>query len=156
MAAKYKPSFAKNMIRRSLRGEIDSPPLDHEIAKAIDHFNNHCAYCGTDLQDIRMQLDHLDSEGTNHISNRVPACANCNESEKLDKPWEAYLLSKSSNEEVYLGRRKLISDWIDISLQDISEVKELLSIVESEIESAINAYDKALSRIRAIRSSREA
>src|SRR3954465_153879 len=97
MPAKYTPSQAKNFIVRSLRAVVDRHPSPTDRRHLWTHFDSRCAYCGgfTPLDDKGSHLDHLASGGTNHISNRVPACAQCNEVEKRDKPWEPFLRTKS-------------------------------------------------------------
>lgn len=44
-------------------------------------FEGHCAYCGTPINRLEMQVDHvtaLHRGGTNDLSNLMPACRPCN------------------------------------------------------------------------------
>src|SRR6185369_7708944 len=93
MPAKFTPSFAKNVIRRSVRTVLDKHPSDAEVMRLWHHFNDRCAYCNESIPpgSTQARLDHLVSGGTNHISNRVPACARCNDEEKREAPWEQFL-----------------------------------------------------------------
>ncbi len=157
MASRFSPSLAKNMMRRSLRAVIDPHPGHDEIARAWEFFGRQCIYCGKaiDLGSKEMHLDHLDSEtigGANHISNRVPACATCNEKEKRELPWAEFLERKSSSPEVHKTRRQKILDWMNQFPPAARRLdEELVRRVGGEIEQVIAAYDLALERLRSMR-----
>lgn len=111
MAAKYTVPQAKNYIGRALRAIVDPLPSKGQITDALTFFDHRCAYCGEELQQ-RFHLDHLVSAGcggSNHISNRVPACPVCNEEEKLDQPWETFLRVKAGD--AFEARKARILSW---------------------------------------------
>ena len=157
MVSHYRPSLAKNMIRRSLRGIIDPYPTDREIDLLWQHFESRCAFCGQEvgINPKDAHIDHLDAGyggGANHVSNRVLACASCNEKEKREMAWRQFLRSKSKSDAEYMAREQLVLRWVvsfDGQAQRSSD--DVLQRVESEICLAIEAYDRALERIRHIR-----
>ncbi|MGB8370810.1 MAG: HNH endonuclease [Limisphaerales bacterium] len=109
-------AYTKNIVRRAFREIIDETPSKQEVDKIWKFFDSECAYCGKKLQKTNKEghIDHLVSAskgGRNHVSNRVLSCANCNEKEKLDSPWEEFLASKVSDPPVLESRRQRISDW---------------------------------------------
>jgi 5-methylcytosine-specific restriction endonuclease McrA len=160
MASKYSPSLAKNMMRRSLRAVVDPHPSDEEVAEVRRFFGGLCAYCGTSvaLGAKDMHLDHLESEttgGSNHISNRVPSCATCNEKEKRELPWLRFLDRKAASPEVRETRKKKILAWISRFSSDAGRLgDELRGRVGEEIGKAVAAYDLALEHLRSMRASR--
>jgi hypothetical protein len=93
--------------------------LERDITKADraamhSHFLGQCAYCGNPLSE-RWHADHLlpvDQGGFNHISNRVAACAGCNEQEKRDMDWVSFLKIKCGSDAALLAqRRSRVDDW---------------------------------------------
>lgn len=157
MASRFSPSLAKNMMRRSLRAVVDPHPRDEEIAEAWQFFDGLCVYCGKAiaLGSKDMHLDHIDSEtvgGANHISNRAPACANCNEKEKRELPWLEFLERKASSPEELVTRHQKILAWIGRFSPEARRLDdELRREVGEEIGHAIAAYDVALERLRSRR-----
>lgn len=160
MASRFSPSLAKNMMRRSLRAVVDPHPTDEEIAGAWQFFGGLCVYCGTEiaLRSKDMHLDHLESEttgGSNHISNRVPSCATCNEKEKRELPWLQFLERKAPTPEVKEARHQKILAWVGRFPAEARRLDdELRQRVGEEIGLAVAAYDLALERLRALRKSR--
>jgi hypothetical protein len=152
MPANFTPSFAKNMIRRSLRAILDKHPSDTEIRGLWRHFNDRCAYCNDLIPrgSTQARLDHLVSGGTNHISNRVPACAPCNDEEKREVHWEPFLRGKAPAEE-FEARKTRVLDWIASSSAGGRATTDPSVAAEDEIESVIAAYDAVLAKIRASR-----
>lgn len=148
MAAKYTPSFAKNVIRRSLRGVLDKHPRDAAIKVLWQHFSDTCAYCGLQLPYgcAEARLDHLIADGPNHISNRAPACGRCNDQEKRDAGWESFLATKATGD-VFEHRKKRIMEWTAKAAIGNSP-KNPLALAEAEIEAVVSAYENALSTIR--------
>lgn len=160
MASRYSPSLAKNMMRRSLRAVVDPHPTDEEIAEVWHFFNRECVYCGTGilLRSKDMHLDHLESEttgGSNHISNRVPSCANCNEKEKRELPWLEFLERKAASPELYDARHRRIMAWVGRFPATACRLDiDLRQRVGDEIGRTIAAYDLALERLRSLRGPR--
>jgi hypothetical protein len=152
MPASFTPSFSKNVIRRSLRAVLDKHPSDAEVMRLWRHFDDHCAYCDESIPQgsTQARLDHLVSGGTNHISNRVPACAQCNDEEKRDAPWEPFLKSKTPAEQFEV-RKKRILDWVASASIAGGATTDPSAAAEDEIEAVIAAYDAALTKIRASR-----
>jgi len=157
MASRFSPSLAKNMIRRSLRAIIDPHPRDEEITEAWQFFGGLCVYCGKTitLGSKDMHLDHLDSEtvgGSNHISNRVPACATCNEKEKRELPWLEFLERKAPSPAVLEARHQMILAWVGRFPPEAQRLSDELRLqVGEEIGLAVAAYDLALERLRSRR-----
>ncbi|RYG16740.1 HNH endonuclease [bacterium] len=156
MAAKFTPSQAKNFIRRSLKGVHDPQPTRAEILKLRGHFEERCAFCSVELPAGKKgfhldHLDHLDPAGPNHVSNRVPACATCNEVEKRELPWEPFLYDKSPSAVVYVTRRSRILAWVE---QTASLRRPLpadaLRAIRLEEARAISTYEASLAAVRAI------
>ncbi len=109
-------AYAKNIIRRAFREIIDPTPSKQEAEAVWNYFARECAYCGKKLlkENKEGHMDHLISAskgGRNSLSNRVLSCANCNEKEKRDLPWEEFLESKVSVQSVLEFRRRKIIDW---------------------------------------------
>ena len=109
-------AYNKNVIRRAFREIIDETPAKQEANRIWEFFDSECAYCGKKLQKTSKEghIDHLVSAskgGRNHFLNRVLSCANCNEKEKRDLPWEEFLASKVADRTLLEVRRKKILDW---------------------------------------------
>ncbi|WP_053434739.1 HNH endonuclease [Sporosarcina globispora] len=57
---------------------------DQEWFECLDFFMNSCAYCGISenealiLYNQRLNMEHVDDDGANDITNCVPACKSCN------------------------------------------------------------------------------
>jgi len=157
VASRFSPSLAKNMMRRSLRAVVDPHPRDEEIAEAWRFFGGLCVYCGKEiaLGSKELHLDHLDSEtvgGSNHISNRVPACATCNEKEKRELPWLEFLKRKAPSPEVREARHQKILAWVGRFPPEARRLSdEQRQQVGEEIGQAVAAYDLALERLRSQR-----
>lgn len=153
MVARYSPSLAKNMIRRSLRGILDPHPSKQELKQLWQYFNARCAYCDCQVgvQEKDHQIDHLNPNGGNHLSNRVLACSNCNEKEKRDSAWEAFLRTKAQSEEDFHVRSDRILAWTRRTKVEPKITSDEWRAVDLEIAAVIEAYDKAMQRIRKIR-----
>jgi hypothetical protein len=154
MPASHTPSFAKNIIARSLRTLVDPSPTSSELRRLADHFSHRCAFCETMLHSRPKdaQLDHLDPNGSNGVWNRVYACENCNEKEKRDMPWKDFLRSKATNPTDYSRHEALILTWIQSNAANKVELDhEWNRIIKSEIETVTTAFDAAVARIRALR-----
>jgi hypothetical protein len=109
-------AYVKNVINRGLSELVDPSPTKGDQASIWQHFNSCCAYCGTTLDRAAKEgcIDHLvpaSKRGANSIGNRVLACGPCNDTEKLDQPWEPFLRSKSKSDAVFDARRQRIVAW---------------------------------------------
>jgi hypothetical protein len=157
VVARYRPSLAKNMIRRSLHGIIDPHPTDVEVDRLWQYFDARCAFCdrkvGITPKDAH--VDHLEAGeggGANHVSNRVLACADCNEKEKRQIPWRDFLRRKANSLEEYAEREARIEEWLRLTRTDRHRVSDdILRQAENEIDAVVQSYDEALIRIRALR-----
>lgn len=118
------------------------------------------AYCGQELES-RAHIDHLigiDKGGLNHLSNRVPACPNCNEKEKKDSDWREFLKSKSEKQNKFKIREKRILAWIaqheENRPQIPSSLREEWQKEVEKVEQTINhAYQYLKSRKDDLKSS---
>jgi CRISPR/Cas system Type II protein with McrA/HNH and RuvC-like nuclease domain len=122
------------MLRRSLRAVVDPHPGDSVIAELWSFFDGRCAYCGTAVAvgSKNAHLDHLEpdsSGGSNHISNRVPSCADCNEKEKRELPWLEFLRKKADSIHVLEARRERILAWQGRFPQEMSCVEEAACVI---------------------------
>ena len=110
------PSWVKNVSRRVLWAAIEKD-IDKKERKAMrEFFFDKCAYCEEPLGS-RWHADHLipidDKGGFNHISNRVPACAKCNEQEKREQNWLTFLTRKCGDGQSlqFKNRKRAIESW---------------------------------------------
>jgi len=148
------PGYVKNMIRRCFREQIDRSPTKSQIGRIWDYFRNSCAYCGKTLDRNRKEghLDHLVSAsrgGANNISNRVLSCATCNEKEKLDKDWRAFLEEKIPDRGLREERTKKIEQWMATQNAGDSTIPEgLLQESGRLAEAVVETFDSAIERIR--------
>jgi len=112
MADLSNPAQIKRYIEKGLRSLVDPEPTKEERALAFAFFSHQCAYCGNSAD----HLDHLLAEskrGANHVSNRAPACSDCNAKQKRDLDWRDFLQLKCGAESALLEiRRCKIEQWI--------------------------------------------
>lgn len=151
MPAKYTSSQARQSIRRSLRSVLDPHPTEKQCELVKEKFNKLCPYCGKQIDVLPgdSHLDHIDSKGPNHISNRLYACAKCNSKEKRDKDWRVFLQEKALTEEEYLLRKNLIEEWIEKNAKDYVRLsKEIQVEIDNSIELAISGFDSSLQTLR--------
>ena len=159
MPANYTPSFAKNIIRRSLTAILDPHPTAAQLRELVGHFGTDCAYCGKRIHAYPKdaQLDHIDSTGPNNISNRLYACEDCNEKEKRDADWRQFLRLKAESEQVFRKRERLIQQWLDrhagvyVTLDENTQTE-----LARHIDNAVTAFDECLAAVRALRPPRNA
>ena len=56
--------------------------MKQEIRRIVfNKFNGHCAYCGTELDFSKFQVDHFIPKlkgGSNDLDNLMPSCTECN------------------------------------------------------------------------------
>ena len=148
------PAQIKNLMRRCLRLQLAPEPTRMERLRAFEHFAHRCAYCGDDLRGGG-DLDHLVSAaigGSNHISNRVPSCRNCNQKEKLGNPWLEFLRRKCCGDEsLFLDRRRMIEQWRGQCGPVAVIPDEALRVLAEEARRVTSEFDLACSRIRGLR-----
>ena len=150
-----RPGYVKNMIRRSLREVVDPSPTKKDEERIWEFFNSECAYCGKRLSKAHKEghIDHLVSAaigGSNDISNRVLSCATCNEKEKLDMPWESFLIQKNSDKSIASRRKEKILKWQSVHKQSTIK-KETLDKIESLSTEVAEFYDERVSLARKLR-----
>ena len=154
MPANYSPSFVKNIIGRSLTSVLDPHPTKKQLRELVQHFESLCAYCAKEIhvKPKDAQLDHVDSDGPNNISNRVFACEACNEEEKRDKPWLEFLRDKCSTEEEFSNRKQTIQQWIaQNSLHYVPLSPETRKELDEHIIAAKIAFDNSVENVRSLR-----
>lgn len=143
---------AKHAIKWSLIEIFDPAPKKKERLDALAHFDQRCAYCGKDLKNLRSHLDHLQAgskEGRNHISNRVPACQECNGNEKLARDWKLFLKSKcGQNKTTFKRREARIKSWVRINGRPTPFHPDVKARVELEIKRVSEAYSLAVRELR--------
>lgn len=145
------PSQIKNLMRRGLRLLVDPEPTSIDREAAFLFFTNQCAYCGISTNRKSGDLDHLISAskgGPNHISNRVPACKQCNAHEKRDLDWEVFLQSKCPTEAIFLNRRTVIANWIKQNGAAPLISTSKLRIIDEQSRICTEIYEKAVDLVR--------
>ena len=149
------PGYVRNMIRRSLREICDPSPTKKDEQYIWDYFDSECAYCGRKLNKASKDghIDHLVSValgGSNCISNRVLSCANCNANEKLDMPWEKFLIQKNPNKSEASRRKDKILKWLSMHHTTIIR-KDILAEILSLGDEVVAAYDEKVELTRQLR-----
>jgi len=149
------PAYVRNMIRRSLREICDPSPKKKEEQMIWDYFDSKCAYCGKQIikDNKEGHIDHLVSSalgGSNCISNRVLSCANCNEKEKLEMPWEIFLDRKNLDNSLAAQRKERILQWINKNETAILR-KDILDKIKNMGDEVVAAYDEKVKLIRQLR-----
>lgn len=150
-AGKVSPSQAKNYIARSLRAVADPHPSGTTLQRLWKHFNSRCAYCGLELRPGLEQAsyDHLVPTGGNHLGNIVLACGRCNEYEKLNTDWDAFLRKKAATPKAYRERRSRIVEWQKLHKRDHSQFNQnLLNEAEECIQRAVDSFERELFKLR--------
>jgi hypothetical protein len=143
----------KNYVRRSFKEMVDPSPDKFEAEKIWSFFESKCAFCGLELKkgNKEAHIDHLVSAslgGVNHISNRVLACANCNEKEKLDQDWKIFLKKKAKSPSEYQERLERIENYMVLSCGTDGpcnpELMELAIKYADEVNKVFEGYAKEL------------
>ncbi|HKY32225.1 MAG TPA: HNH endonuclease signature motif containing protein [Candidatus Polarisedimenticolia bacterium] len=122
----------------------------------MEFFNAKCAYCERTLPS-RWHADHLvsvDKGGFNHVSNRVPACPQCNEQEKHEMAWLLFLDMKSSGDALLLAnRRARIEAWMALNKPSTAPVTDEQRLAwKTEVQLLSSAIDDAWKRLKSTRS----
>ncbi len=149
------PGYVRNMIRRSLREICDPSPKKKDEKQIWDFFDSECAYCGKKLNKANKEghIDHLVSSalgGSNCICNRVLSCANCNEKEKLDMPWEKFLKQKNPDKSMAAKRKDKILNWMTMNETAILK-KDILDKIKALGDEVVASYDEKVKLIRQLR-----
>ena len=156
---RYTPGYVKNIIRRSFRELIEPSSDKKDVEKLWKFFDSSCVYCGCflDRRTKKGRIDHLvpaSQGGTNHISNYVLSCADCNDKEKLDLSWEAFLERKVSDAKTLLKRRDKILLWQKQNRPAPgTENPQLLGETNSRAEEVIEFYSRKVMEVRKLRGS---
>jgi hypothetical protein len=102
---------------------------NHDISKSEwdsckEYFNNSCAYCGLTFEEHKKEFnqdlhkEHVEHEGSNDISNCVPACKTCNSIKNIKKFQDWY---NEENPVYMLERFNKINKWLT---NDYKQYKE--------------------------------
>jgi 5-methylcytosine-specific restriction endonuclease McrA len=148
------PSWAKNVAKQVLWTAIDRELTRKEVDLLWTYFSDACAYCGGAIKrgDKTAHKDHLvpiEKGGTNHISNRVLACASCNEKEKRDEDWREFLRRKASDEIVFQNRKEKIDAWIRQHSNTLLPIpNSVREVWRQEKERLARELDLSLARVR--------
>ena len=147
-----KAPYLRNIIRRTLVAIVDGDLSKADKNAVWAFFGSTCVFCGREVTrgSNYAHLDHLipaSKGGSNHKSNRVVACGECNGNEKLDKDWIEFLRSKCMHDPVlFEDRVKRIRQWIEqcgpIPTHDPALIMEAAKRTDSilrEIDSHIDA-----------------
>jgi len=150
--------FAKNVARRAFSQLIDPAPNRLQQQRIWEHFEHRCAYCAAALDRTRKEghIDHLVSASTggrNDLSNRVLACAPCNEKEKREMDWEEFLVVKVSDIALRQQRSDRILAWRQAAVTAISD-PNLQAAVEVAGREVAELIDRKAAEIRALKAAR--
>ena len=133
---------------------MDHGPAKDDHVLIWRHFDSACAYCGRPLNRNAKEghIDHLipaSQGGANAIGNRVLSCANCNEKEKLDHPWEAFLRQKSVSDTVFAARREKIHSWQQLhSVPDDAKLLSLKEEASAKAAQVIELFEQSVEELR--------
>jgi hypothetical protein len=149
------PAWVKNISRRVLWAAFDRDLTRPERQEMAKFFDNRCAYCGGSLS-LRWHADHVisvDNGGSNHISNRVPSCAKCNEDEKQERDWLEFLTAKCGEDKCLLGLKtdKIVA-WRNAHSFSAVEITDTQRAAwKEEVAILAAAIDLAWERLRNLR-----
>lgn len=146
------PAWLKNIARRVLWAALENDISKDERAAMLKHFEGGCAYCRVALGN-RWHADHVvavDKGGFNHVSNRVPSCARCNEQEKREMDWLEFLKSVcGSDSQAFKMRERKIIDWRNAYLPAVFPVTEdERAAWKTEVETLTAAIDASWRRLK--------
>jgi hypothetical protein len=145
-------AYVKNIIRRGFAELIDPEPDSVGRNRIWDHFESRCAYCGVALAKERREgrIDHAVSaseSGYNGLANRVLACGPCNDHEKRDEHWEAFLIRKNPDSGTYNQRRQRIVEWMGKNDQ-VELSAELRAAVTEAAEEVAALFDEKVGEVK--------
>lgn len=147
-------AYVRNIIKQGLTELVDPSPDKKEISLIWAHFDSSRAFCGKHLRrDAREgRIDHslaASQGGSNSIGNRVLACGPCNDDEKLDQHWEAFLRVKAESDEIFEARRRRITEWQERNpIADEARHRELRDAAIEKALEAIKVFDKKVEELR--------
>lgn len=150
-------AYVRNIIRRGLTELVDRSPNKKELGLVWTHFGSACAFCGQALRQGAREgrADHLlaaSQNGANAIGNRVLACGPCNDDEKLDQHWEAFLRLKSTTDEIFEARRNRILEWQQLNpLANASLHSELRDAAMAKALEVIKVFDEKVQELRLLK-----
>jgi hypothetical protein len=144
------PSFAKNIIARTLREIVDPAPSRKEIDALWAHFKNSCCYCGAafERRSRKGHRDHIvsaSSGGSNGASNLVLSCSTCNGDLKLEKPWREFLRDVCRDPVIRRARKLKIDEWL---AQAPSKPRKTSPQIEKVIERTKKMFNDAVVELR--------
>ena len=83
------------------------------------------------------------------MGNRVLSCGPCNDKEKLDQPWEAFLRAKSDSDAVFETRREKIRSWQLLHpVPDEDHHRSLNAAAAAKAAEVISLFDKKVSDLQ--------
>lgn len=153
---RYTIPMAKNIAARCLRNIVDPVPTNKERAVVWEYFGNCCAYCGIEMNpaDRVGQLDHVipvSEGGSNHLTNFVLSCPQCNGGDKRDMDWVEFIDTKTDGG--VAARKQRIEEWISQgSPAERRLTHEQLIALDQAIEDVKAAITTAAESLRDIRS----
>jgi hypothetical protein len=146
----YAPGNATNLMDRVLTEILDPA---HKNMKALlrAYFDSTCAYCGKVLgPEDKKCCDHADPALGNQLGNRVLACGDCNDKEKLATPWREFLERKVSNPALRAERAAKIERWIEMHpLHEVNHSAQVLAKAD-EIRAHKVAFHVLCDELRAL------
>jgi len=89
--------------------------------------------------------------GSNDIHNHLLACAKCNGDEKRDEEWGRFLARKVADSELAAYRHARIPAWIARAEIGNGLDPSVWSQAEAIIAEALNDFDAAVQKLRALR-----
>jgi hypothetical protein len=153
--ARYSIPQANNFVARCLRNVMDPVPTARERKLIWEYFENRCAYCGWEMSPTG-RIGHLDhiiptgSGGSNHRSNFVLSCPECNGDGKRETDWVTFLRNTAGAD--FELRRSRIQAWLDTGSDEERKLSPtdlaVLDRVSHEVKSAIL---RAAEELRALR-----
>ena len=148
------PAWAKNVCRRVLWAAFEKDISKAERAAMLKYFEHRCAYCDEVLAS-RWHADQvhlIDNGGFNHLSNRVPSCADCNEHERRNMDWLEFLRLKVSSQEMLEQRKERIEQWRERNLPATPPVSESQRVAwRKEADELPIVIDEAWRRLKRLK-----
>ncbi|WP_123985202.1 hypothetical protein [Taibaiella soli] len=151
--AKNTPSYANNIIRRTLKTILDRELTEKEKTDIWTYFDSRCCYCDRQLDRKKREgdMDHLEANRCNHISNRVLSCSPCNAHEKREYPWVKFLRQQSSDDSIFQARKTRIDQWV-AKHQIAGNISKQHNLqLEQEMELVTQTLNEAVARLRNLR-----